>query len=177
MRDRFKKWEIGGVVWVVAAGGALHFAYDLLGTLPGLRGFLPPGKRERMGAPKAAAASPLCCWGRRRSWAFPSFRGRLWRARAQGLLAGVLTVVDLFYLYSGVWGRNLLAVDIALFCLGAGVSGWVCCRTAKAPPQKWDGAFGAGLVAALLLAFGLFTFFPPGIGLFQDPSTGGYGVG
>ena len=175
MRDRFKKWEIGGVVWVVAAGGALHFAYDLLGRSPVAGLFAPVN--ESVWEHLKLLLLPTLLLGAAESWAFPSFRGRLWRARAQGLLAGMLPVVDLFYLYSGVWGRNLLAVDIALFCLGAGVSGWVCCRTAKAPPQKWDGAFGAGLVAALLLAFGLFTFFPPGIGLFQDPSTGGYGVG
>ena len=175
MADRFKKWEIGGVVWVVAAGGMLHFAYGLLGHSP-VVGLLAP-VNESVWEHLKLLLLPTLLLGLAESWAFPSLGGRLWWARAQGLLAGMLVIVDLFYLYSGVWGRSLLVVEIALFCLGAGTSGWVCCRKAKAPPQKWDGVLGALVFLALFFAFGLFTFFPPSIGLFQDPATGGYGVG
>ena len=77
-----------------------------------------------------------------------------------------------------VFGKLIAGFKLALnrlFCLAA-VS-YTHLDVYKRQPQKWDGVLGALVFLALFFAFGLFTFFPPSIGLFQDPATGGYGVG
>ena len=98
----------------------------------------------------------LCCLGR----TYPNFLA----VRGVSTLAGTALIPVLFYTYTGVVGRHVMWADIAVFYLSV------------------LGAFALdfrllGLVILWGLAF-LFvfcTFHPPGLALWQDPVTLGYG--
>ena len=92
-------------------------------------------------------------------------------AKAAGILVGMLTIVVLFYTYSGIVGHDILWADIATFLTGTAVAFYAGQRLLSRLPAALS-TRGCGILLLLLpaLAFAAFTFFPPHIGLFQDPS-------
>lgn len=105
-----------------------------------------------------------------RSWIF---------AAALSLLAAPLLVLLLFYAYTGAFGGPSIAVDIALTFVGyflALALSFHVYKRAK-PPAALAVLLSSAAVAALLIAFISFTFFPPRLPLFSDPKTETYGIG
>lgn len=92
-----------------------------------------------------------------------------------GLFAGTLSIVVLFYTYSGVLGKNLAPIDILTFVVGVLVAFFVKLYAQSGTPTARKRLAGGILLAVLLLCYLLFTAFPPHIGLFLDPVTGTYG--
>lgn len=95
--------------------------------------------------------------------------------RALGLCAGLLSIVLLFYTYSGVLGRNYLFCDILTFFIGVGVTFGVSARLQYAQPAHLCASAGPLLWALLSIAFFSFTCHPPHIALFEDPNSHKYG--
>lgn len=99
-------------------------------------------------------------------------------SQAVGTLAGMLTVVVLFYTYSGVLGYNFLVADILTFVIG-GLAGFgvslALLRSGRFSEPIYMAAGGV-ILGMLLLFFLVFTKYPPHIGLFRDPVSGGYGI-
>lgn len=87
-----------------------------------------------------------------------------------GNFVGTFSIPVLFYTYSGILGRHLLAVDIAVFLLGLFFAfrfAWKGKDTVRTDSRrKWIYL----LTALLALLFFIFTFYPPRIGLFLDLS-------
>lgn len=85
-----------------------------------------------------------------------------------------------FYTYTGVLGFNFLAADIATFLIGVAAAYLFCDRLLRRPPKALTTRLASiltiAIVAAMTACFAAFTFFPPEIGLFVDPLTGGYGI-
>lgn len=92
-------------------------------------------------------------------------------AKALGILCGMLTIVVLFYTYSGIVGHDILWADIATFLIGTAAAFWIghrlCSRLPAALSPNWCGIL---LLLLPALSFAVFTFSPPHIGLFRDPS-------
>ena len=87
-----------------------------------------------------------------------------------GNFVGTFSIPVLFYTYSGILGRHLLAADIAVFLLGLFFAfrfAWKGKDTVRTDSRrKWIYL----LTALLALLFFIFTFYPPRIGLFLDLS-------
>ena len=87
--------------------------------------------------------------------------------KASGIWVGMLTIVVLYYTYTGIIGRNFMWLDILIFFIGCAVISIYTLKYA-------DRIFGSNFAGILLLivstiAFFVFTFFPPHIGLFRVP--------
>ena len=99
-------------------------------------------------------------------------------AQTAGIIAGMLTIVALFYTYSGVLGFHFLAADILTFVIGAlagfGVSLHLL-RSGRGSAPIFTLAGGL-IIGVIFLLFLVFTRCPPRIGLFRDPLTGSYGI-
>ena len=98
-------------------------------------------------------------------------------AKAFGLLGGILTMVTLYYTYSGIIGDHYLFMDIAISILGIIVSFSISCyimnhRLLRASIFQ---PIGVILILLVIICFMWFTYFPPRINLFKDPPTGRYG--
>ena len=89
-----------------------------------------------------------------------------------------ITIVVIFYSYTAVLGESILAIDILSFVIAVVVGQLVSYRllTGRTLPYKLD---MVSLIALTLLSFAfvIFTFYPPQLSMFQDPITGGYGLG
>jgi hypothetical protein len=99
-------------------------------------------------------------------------------AKTIGVYLIPITIVVIFYSYTAIIGESVLVIDILSFVLAVVVGQLVSYRllTGKRLPYNLD---LVSLIALTLLglAFVIFTFYPPQLGLFQDPITGGYGLG
>lgn len=98
-------------------------------------------------------------------------------AKLLGILAGMMMIVIGFYTYTAVLGTHYLWADIALFVLGS-LMAWMI-SYALINHQIFSSKMGAmlGLIGLLMLISVMvyFTFYPPHLELFCDPSSGGYG--
>lgn len=174
-KKRIIAWEMAGFVIITLSGSFLHFVFELLG------GWRPAA---------LIAAVNESTWEHLKLAFWPAFfyafiewlffRGRItnfWTAKAIGLLAMPLVIVSVFYGYTALAGRNFLWADISLFVLavliGQLLSCWILLRQPFGSRFKTPAVI---LLALMIAAFSLLTFFPPKCPLFRDPRTGQYGL-
>ena len=89
-------------------------------------------------------------------------------ARVWGMLSGMAAIVVCFYTLSGVLGRNFDPLNIALYFFGVFFALRVENRRYQKPGCSTVAA--AAILFLLTAAFFVFTFYPPAIGLFADPT-------
>ena len=96
---------------------------------------------------------------------FPAMRCAL---LAGGLL-GTWLVSVLFYTYSVILGRNLALIDIGIFYTAVLAAFWTAWKLRDSERAEKACPLILFFSAVMLLAFFLFTFAPPDIGLFAKP--------
>ena len=176
MRKQLFWWELAGFLFTAAAGSLLHFVYEWSG-----------------GSTLAAAFSAVneSTWEHMKLLFFPMFLfsvvqvivlGRQYpnflAVRAVSTLVGLVLIPVLFYTYTGVLGRDVMWLDVTIFflaALGAFLLDWRLLRRGRWS-SGWQQVLGLLVLWGLAFLFVYFTFHPPGLGLWQDPVTGGFGV-
>ncbi len=92
--------------------------------------------------------------------------------KARSVLLGMMTIITVFYTYTGILGENYFMLDISTFVLGVVISYLYSYRHMTAP-IKPSFAYTEPLAVCVLLvimaAFTVFTFVPPAMGLFRPP--------
>jgi len=175
---RILRWEMWGILFIVLLGALLHFTFELSS------GWLPLG---------VISAVNESVWEHLKLAFYPSlfltlieyfllfrpqkpFSGFLF-SRALGTLAMPLIIVAIFYSYTSFTGESILAVDLSSFVIAI-VAGqfisYLLVRRFAFP--HWADATGLFIFAAGILLFAIFTFYPPYLGIFQDPVSGQYGI-
>ena len=90
---------------------------------------------------------------------------------AAGVWAGMLSILCIFYFYTGVLGFHLLAMDLFSFAAGAAITCLTAARILNRSKQPSDAAVrtAVGFLILPLLLFFLFTYDAPPIALFEVP--------
>lgn len=171
MRGRnWQKWEFIGLLVTIAAGNLLHFVYDWTGGSPIAAVF--SAVNESVWEHMKLLAVPWILWTVVQAIAVG--RGNVLSARTAGLLSGLAAIPVLYYTYTGALGRNISLVNILIFQLAVLLAYGVSFSLQKR--RRLDSlAWQAGAVLVLLVLAALFlwwTFAPPPLPLFIDPSTG-----
>ena len=99
-----------------------------------------------------------------------------WQAALKGISSGLVTIPVLFYTYKGVLGFSADWFNITIFFIAAAVTVIVESKAIKKESCLISSSLSKILLFSIGILFMVFTFFPPTIGLFQDPVTGGYGI-
>jgi hypothetical protein len=176
MRKRLFYWELAGFLFVGAAGSLLHFLYDWTG-----------------GSPVAAAFSAVneSTWEHMKLLFFPLFVFSLVQMCAMGknypdlpavravtTLVGLALIPVLFYTYTGILGRDVPWVDIAIFFLADLGTFWLDFRLLRQGRlgARWQQLAGLIVLWGLAFCFVWCTFRPIPLALWQDPVTGQYGI-
>lgn len=166
--------EIGGAIAIILIGSLFHFCYEW--------------------SDEASIAGIFCAvnesvWEHMKIGFWPAlFYGIfLWIymenpptnflfAQTLSLYVLSITIPILFYSYTAVLGTHMLLIDILIFIiaivLGRLTSYWIITREVREP---WSG-MTVLLLLVILFAYSTFTFYPPKLPLFKDPSSGGYGI-
>lgn len=168
-------FELAGIAFIVVIGSLLHFTFEWSGGHPIVGVFSAVNESVwehlKLGFWPALAFTLL-------EFKFLKLASNFWLAKTVGVYVIPATIVGIFYSYTAVVGESILAIDILSFVVAVVVGQLVSYKllTGKTLPSYLA---KISLMALFLLglAFVLFTFYPPQFGLFQDPITGGYGIG
>lgn len=90
-------------------------------------------------------------------------------SKTLGIIIAMLFTVIFFYTYTGILGKNIAFIDIALFFV-ATVLGELCSYLLIINHFKCNNIIAIIVIIILLVFFIIFTFYPPDIGLFKDPA-------
>lgn len=97
-------------------------------------------------------------------------------AKTYGILAAMLLVIVFFYTYTGIIGTNFAFLDIGSFFIAVILGEYISYKTMISSNFKCNKSLTLIALTLLLLAFIIFTYSPPQIGLFKDPITNNYGI-
>lgn len=87
-----------------------------------------------------------------------------------GNISGCLMIPFLYYSYSGILGRNITFIDISIFFISTFFAFFIATKLVlKCKIQKYENTIWC-LMLIITILFFIFTFFPPSLGLFSDPS-------
>lgn len=179
--ERLKIWTVFETVLAVIAGSLLHFVYQWFGgEIWASIGAVNESTWEHLKLLfwpiLLMTAAAYILYGKDCSMFLP--------ARALSVITGMAVIVAVFYTYSGILGYNFLAADIITFVLGVfsayAVNFFIIKNGGKKKSPEKDVSFVSACALAFILAlaalFVIFTYYPPHIGIFEDPVTGYYGV-
>lgn len=175
MKKSLKLWQIGGFVFTGIAGVLLHFLYDWT-------------KQSIIVAPFSAVNESI--WEHMKLLFFPmfifalaeyKFIGRnfesFWCAKLVGTITGLLLIPIIYYTYTGVFGVNADWFNIIIFFIAAGTAYCLENLLLKNKLNFCKSPFIAFVILCLVaVLFVVTTFVQPKIPLFQDMTTGNYGI-
>lgn len=93
--------------------------------------------------------------------------------KMRSVLLGMFAIVAAFYTYTGVIGKNYFPLDIGTFILGVALSyrySYQHLIENANTGSTVSEAFALIIIIALAVAFAVFTFHPPVLGLFLPPA-------
>ena len=174
MKRPFGLWALWGFAVTGFCGTILHFLYDWLG---GALWIAPiAAVNESTFEHMKLLFFPMLIFAAVQSRFFKS-QADFFCVKLKSILLGLSLIPILFYTYNGAIGKSPDRVNIAIFFLAAAASyicevrefknGTTVCRHPR---------FAVSLLLVIAVLFVLGTFFPPEVGLFRDPLTGGYGI-
>jgi hypothetical protein len=169
-------YELVGMVFIIVLGSVLHFTFEWSGSQPVVGVF---------------SAVNESVWEHLKLVYWPAFLfllveylplkkaavANFFLAKTVGVYLMVLIIPAVFYSYTAFTGESILAVDIGSFVVAVVVGQLASFKllTHRRLSEKFVWVSLAALVA-LGIAFAVFTFVPPHLGVFRDPVTGGYGI-
>lgn len=86
-----------------------------------------------------------------------------------GILVGTIAIPMLFYGYTGILGRNFMAVDIGIYYISVIIGFAVSYYLADQCEQGIYKVVVSGMILLLAIAFCVFTYNPPDSRIFMDP--------
>lgn len=177
MGGRVARWQLGGFLFVCAAGTALHFLYQWSGESVAAAPFA--AVNESVWEHMKLLFWPMLLWAGAERAVLGGYSRGFWPAKALGTLLGLALIPALYYTYTGALEVSVMWVDIAIFFVAAAAAFLAETRMLARDWRCRGGARASALVLLLLLsaAFVLCTFVPPRVPLFRDPVTGFYGLG
>lgn len=168
MKKKLFYSQLCGAVFVILFGSLSHFFFEWSGGNIVVGLFCPVN--ESSWEHLKMLFFPMLLFGMLEYFWLGKEYCNYWIAQAVGIILGLISVLVLFYTYSGILGRNIMAADIAVFVISIILGFWVSflmLRKGCCAGKGWK-ILGVILLAVLLLCFLLFTFYPPQLHLFWD---------
>lgn len=173
---RIRNCNIAGAAFTLIVGTLLHFIHDWFpATLSAVFGAVNESTWEHL----KLIFWPMVVFGILEYFMYGRKAEGFLPIKVMSLLIGMLTIVALFYTYTGVLGFNTLALDISTFVIGT-LASYLYAYQRLRSPKAWQCTKPAAVTAVIVLAaliagFIVFTYCPPHIALFADPISGAYG--
>lgn len=167
-------WQLMGFAVSALGGTILHFLYEWLGEAVWIAPF--SGVNESTWEHMKLLFWPMLIFAAVQSFFFRD-RGDFWCVKLRGILFGIFLIPVLFYTYNGVVGSSPDWINIAIFFTSAAIAYIYETRKLSSDDSTCESPWHATVaLTALALAFVIFTFITPKIGIFRDPLTGTYGI-
>lgn len=177
MNKNLALWQLAGLTFTAVLGTLLHFLYAWTGSIA-----LAPfsAVNESTFEHMKILFFPMLFFAfiesRFLKEDFPCF----WQVKAVGVTLGTLLIPILFYTYNGAFGKSPDWLNIFIFFVAAGVAYFVETQLFKREQTEKSGkirsVFAKILLTVWAILFIFFTFAPPALPLFQDPTSNLYGL-
>lgn len=165
-----KKVHIVGAVFTLIFGTLLHFVWELSGqnNIVAIVGAVNESTWEHL----KLLFFPFILFSIVEYLLYGKHSKCFFTVKARSVLLGMLTIVTAFYTYTGILGKNYLPLDIGTFILGVIVSYLYSYRhlsNSENTCSSYSEIFSIFIIILLIIAFAVFTFNPPSLGIFISP--------
>ena len=166
--NNLKRYTITGTIFVIITGTIAHFIYEWSGQNFILGFFFPVNEStwEHM----KLCFFPMLVYSifmdKKLKDSYPCVTSSL----LSGVLLGTFLIPAFFYTYSGILGRNFVLVDIFIFLISVIIAFYAVFKLTLSCRMVSCTTWLILLVLAMIVYFFIFTYFPPGIGLFIEPT-------
>ena len=168
------KWEMWGILFTVMVGAALHFVFAWAGKWPPV-GIIAP-VNESVWEHLKLAFWPSLVWAAIEYPRLKSQTKSFWTAKAAGIWLMPVIIILVFYAYTAFTHHPVLAVDISTFALAVTAGQMLSYALMKTNLRgRMLNAVAVSLILLLGMAYTVFTYLPPHLGVFRDES-GQYGI-
>ena len=168
-------WEISCTLFVIGFGSVLHFIYGWTNHSSVIGLFAPVN--ESVWEHLKLGFWSLTIFSIPEYFFIGKKVKNFFMAKLAGVIALEMVIVGIFYTYTAILGKELLAVDIGSYVAGAIVCQIIATQIFVKTTQSKQGntlAIAGIVVIAFILM--LFTYITPRIPIFKDNNTGEYGA-
>ncbi len=171
-----KKISIIGFWFSVILGSLFHFGYEFFNNNILIGYFMPVN--ESTFEHLKLISTPILLFSIIEYFLYGKNMDNFFIIKVISILIGSLSVIILFYTYTGIIGKNFLLIDIGLFIISVFFAYYFSCISFKNNILNTNISKTVGiiLIFIILITSFIFTTNPPKIPLFKDPLTKSYGV-
>jgi hypothetical protein len=174
MKNSILKWEIIGIVFIVLAGGLLHFVFEWSGSWRPLA--IIAAVNESTWEHLKLAFWPALVWFLIEIFYIRKTSNNFYFAKAISILLIPVSITVLFYVYTAFM-EDMLAIDLTIFVVAVIIGQGVSYKILKVKPlPRWTNVTGTALLVLMTIVFSTLTYYAPELGIFRDPVNGGYGI-
>lgn len=167
--NKLKLYTIKGIIFVLITGTISHFVYEWSGNNFILGFFFPVNEStwEHM----KLCFFPMLLYSLYMDKKIKQIYPCVTSALLFGTLLSTFLIPVIFYTYSGILGKNFLALDIAAFAISVLLSfGVIYCLTLSCKLEPYTKTLKF-LILITTVSFFVFTYYPLDIGIFIDPTV------
>ncbi len=167
--NKRKKMHILGFFFTIILGTLLHFTYEW---------------SDNNGIVAAFSAINESVWEHLKLLFYPVFiftfaeyfvygknKVNFFIAKAVSLFIGMLSIVTIFYTYTGIFGTNFFIVDILIFVFSVFITYLISYKimSSNLLRDSLSNIIGFIILIVYLILFVIFTYYPPQVNLFIAP--------
>ena len=164
-----KRYTIIGIIFVLITGTFTHFLYDWTGKnhIAGL--FTPVN--ESVWEHMKLLFFPMFIYSLVMIFKFRRKYSCITSALCFGILMGAFLIPLFYYAYTSILGRNIFILDISTFLLSIVTAFWLSYKLTLSCRLESYTSLLCIMVCILFVCFLAFTYSPPDVTVFQDPTT------
>lgn len=164
-----KRYTIIGIIFVIITGTLAHFLYGWTGNnhIAGL--FTPIN--ESIWEHMKLLFFPMLLYS---FFMILKFRPKypcIPSALCFGIIMGAVLIPLFYYAYTSILGKNIFILDISTFILSIVIAFWLSYKLTLSCQLEFYTSFLCIMVCILFVCFLVFTYHPPDIAIFQDPTS------
>lgn len=174
MKKHVLWWQIAGMIFVVALGVLLHFAYEWSGDMVIFASI--SAVNESIWEHMKILFFPMLIFALIESSFLKEYKN-FWSVKLKGILIGLVIIPVVYYLYNGIIGKSPDWFNILIFVIASGASfiyeGYKFLGYNSDKDEGVKSLFFLGIIATL---FVIFTYTTPELNIFKDPESNTYGI-
>lgn len=174
-KKSLKRKEMLGVLFIFLLGSLMHFVYDWSGQLSFVGLFTPVN--ESVWEHLKLVLWPTLIYSIYEYISLKNDRNNFFTAKLLDICIAMVFIVVIFYSYTSIVGHSILFIDILTFLIAV-ILGQIISYKIMSSKKLSDFSEKSSfiLIIIIIIIFMIFTFNPPHIPIFKDPTNGTYGV-
>lgn len=170
--NQIRRLHIIGFFFTIITGTLLHFIHEWFGgNLTAVLGAVNESTWEHL----KLLFWPMTAFTILEYFLYGKNREGFLPVKTASILLGMISIIALFYTYTGILGFNVFFLDIGTFLASVYIAYCFSLKQIQEPRRFWTLPFSKVaallILLALVICFIIFSFRPPHISLFANPES------